>query len=263
MSELNTADEPSRAETTYLAIKHAIIEQALPPGTRLPEDEMGVHLHVSRTLVREALARLTTEGLVEAGRKRTATVAQPTRAEAEHVFSTRHCLEREVVRVLITRWTPAMGAALEGHVRLEEKAQREQPHAVCGRLAGEFHIKLAQLTGNPLLERFVSELVSRCSLILAIHGRPHVSDCAIDEHRQLIAALRQGDEKSAVRLMVHHLEGVHERALLPERQAGDAELGAVLTRYSASLAAPKPVAAPMAAPVVPKTRRVAPRKKAA
>lgn len=250
--------EPSRSEIAYLAIKHAIIEQALPPGTRLPEDEMGGHLNVSRTLVREALARLTTEGLVEAGRKRTATVAAPSRTDAQHVFATRACLEHEVVRVLITRWTPAMGAALEGHVRQEEKAQREQPPAVCGRLAGEFHIKLAQLSGNPLLERYVSELVSRCSLILAIHGRPHVSDCAIDEHRQLIAALREGDEKAALRLMAHHLEGVHERALQPERHSGDAELGVVLTRYSASLAGQS---TPSLAP--PKAKWVAPRTKPA
>ena len=253
--------EPSRSEIAYLAIKHAIIEQALPPGTRLPEDEMGGHLKVSRTLVREALARLCTEGLVEAGRKRTATVAAPSRAEAQHVFDTRACLEREVVRVLISRWTPAMGAALEGHVRQEEKAQREQPPAVCGRLAGEFHIKLAQLSGNPLLERYVSELVSRCSLILAIHGRPHVSDCAIDEHRQLIMALRQGDEKAAVRLMAHHLEGVHERALQPERPTGDPALGAVLTRYSESIASPSAAlsTSPPTSPAAPKVKRVAPR----
>lgn len=225
--------EPSKSELAYLAIKHAVIEQALPPGTRLPEDVLGTHLAVSRTLIREALARLTAEGLVEAGHKRTATVAQPTRAEAQSVFEARACLEREVVRLVIARWTPAMGAALEGHVRSEEKAAREEPPPVCGRLAGEFHIKLAQLSGNPVIERYLSELVSRCSLILAIHGRPHASDCAVDEHKALIEAFRRGDEKAAARLMAAHLGSVQERALAPEKKPADEDLGSILGRYAA------------------------------
>lgn len=238
--------EPGKSREAYLAIKNAILEQALTPGTKLPEDMLGTHLHVSRTLIREALARLEIEGLVESGRKRTATVARPSRADAQAVFEARACLEREVVRLVIARWTPAMGAALEGHVRTELQAARDEAPAVCARLAGEFHIKLAQMSGNPMIERFVSELVSRCSLILAVHGRPHSSDCAIDEHRTLIQALRQGDEKTAVRLMAVHLVGVQERALMPESAPVDADLGAILARYAP--APPAPAAAPRRRP---------------
>ena len=229
--------EPSKADAAYLAIKHAIIEQALTPGTKLPEDVLGTHLNVSRTLIREALARLTAEGLVEAGRKRTATVAQPSRAEAHSVFEARACLEREVVRLVIKNWTPAMGAVLEGHVRSEEEAARDLPPTVCARLAGEFHIKLAQLSGNPVIERYLSELVSRCSLILAIYGNPHSSQCGIDEHKTLIEAFRRGDEKTAVRLMDSHLCSVQERALAPEKKPLAQDLGSILGRYSSSTAA--------------------------
>ena len=232
--------EPSKSHLAYLAIKNAVLEQALTPGTRLPEDTLGAHFQVSRTLIREALARLELEGLVESGRKRTATVARPSRADAESVFEARACLEREVVRLVIARWTPAMGAALEGHVRTEAQAARDEAPAVCARLAGEFHIKLAQMSGNPLIERYVSELVSRCSLILAVHGRPHSCDCAIDEHRTLIQALRQGDDKTAGRLMADHLVGVQQRALMPETAAVDADLGTILARY----APPPPPPAP-------------------
>ncbi|MEJ8852225.1 GntR family transcriptional regulator [Variovorax rhizosphaerae] len=233
--------EPRKADAAYLAIKHAVIEQALTPGTRLPEDVLGTHLNVSRTLIREALARLAAEGLVEAGRKRTATVAQPSRAEAQSVFEARACLEREVVRLVIKNWTPAMGAVLEGHVRSEEEAARDLPPTVCARLAGEFHIKLAQLSGNPVIERYLSELVSRCSLILAIYGNPHSSQCGIDEHRTLIESFRRGDEKTAVRLMVTHLNGVQERALMPEKKPVDEDLGSILGRYSAGTAAITPI----------------------
>ena len=229
-----TSPEPSKSEAAYLALKHAVIEQALVPGTKLPEDVLATHLKVSRTLVREALARVISEGLVEAGRKRTATVAQPTRAEAQSVFEARACLEQEVVRRVMARWTPAMGAELAGHVRSEEEAALTQAPPVCARLAGEFHIRLAAMSGNPVIERYVSELVSRCSLILAIYGNPHHSQCGIDEHKALIDAFRRQDEKAALRLMAAHLDSVQERALMPERKPMDEDIGGILSRYVAT-----------------------------
>jgi DNA-binding GntR family transcriptional regulator len=55
----------TRSGAVYRTLKRAILEQAVPPGAKLPEDSIGERLGVSRTLVREALLRLSTEGLVE------------------------------------------------------------------------------------------------------------------------------------------------------------------------------------------------------
>ena len=225
----------TKSEIAYAAIKQAIIEQSLTPGTRLPEDMLGVHFGVSRTLIREALARLASDGLVEALKKRTATVAQPSLKEAKSVFEVRRCLEEEVVRLVIERWRPAMGATLEGLVRQEELAAQRNEARVSIRLAGEFHIKLAQMTGNELLERYVSEVVSRCSLILAVYGRPHSSECAISEHRQLIVVLRKGDARTAMKLMSEHLGGVESRALIDDVAKDEGDLDAILGKYSAEL----------------------------
>ena len=86
-----------RADVAYQALRQAIIEQALLPGTKLPEDQIGAHFGMSRTLVRATLARLQAEGLVDAKPKRTVTVAQPTLEEAREVFEIRRALEREAV----------------------------------------------------------------------------------------------------------------------------------------------------------------------
>jgi DNA-binding GntR family transcriptional regulator len=225
----------SKSEVAYLSIKQAITEQSLVSGTKLPEDMLGSHFGVSRTLIREALARLAAEGLVDAPKKRTATVAQPSLADAKSAFEVRRCLEEEVVRLVIARWQPSMGAALEGHLRMEEQAAQKGLQQMCIRLAGEFHIKLAQMTGNALLERFVSEVVSRSSLVLAVYGRPHSSECAISEHRHLIAALRKGDAKTATKLMTEHLSAVENRALIDDVAKDESDLGAILGKYSAEL----------------------------
>ena len=67
----------SKADLPYQAIRRAIIEQAPVPGTKLPEDQIGTQVGVSRTLVRTGLDRLASEALVDIGNKRSATVSRP------------------------------------------------------------------------------------------------------------------------------------------------------------------------------------------
>ncbi len=212
----------------YIALRSAIIEQALSPGQKLPEDTIGRQFDVSRTLVREAISRLAIEGLVEVQRNRGAAVANPDLDEARNVFDVRRGLERMVVARLAGQLTHEHVRELDAHVLLEEAAsRRDGPESI--RLAGEFHIKLAALTNNALLLRYVREVTSRCSLILAIYGRPHSSDCAVSEHRQLIRVLQHGDAKAALKLSDQHLGAVAARALLARPNVVD--LDAALAPY--------------------------------
>jgi DNA-binding GntR family transcriptional regulator len=222
----------TKADGAYLALRRAIIEHALRPGTKLPEDKLAEQFGISRTLVRAALARLAADGLIEIGNKRTATVARPSLEEARAVFEVRRCLEAEVVRLVIERWKPAMGTALEAHVREERAAAANYQTTASIRLAGEFHVKLAEMAGNPILRRYLEEVATRCSLILAVHGRPHSSECAINEHRDLIKALCEGDADKAAALMHQHLVDIERRALLPARDGGEDELAMILATYA-------------------------------
>jgi DNA-binding GntR family transcriptional regulator len=231
-----------RADLAYQALRRAIIEQALRPGAKLPEDQIGAHFGMSRTLARATLGRLHAEGLVDARPRRTVTVALPTLEEAREVFEVRRALEREVVGLVVRRWRPEYGAELEGHVREEDAAKARRDDPVSIRLAGEFHIRLAAMSGNRLLERYIGELVSRCSLILALFGRPHSSEYAVDEHSEIISALRRGDAAAAIRLMDDHVGSVERRALLASGADAEPTLGAVLSRYAAAIEASNSVA---------------------
>lgn len=231
------AQRTPRAQSVYRALRLAILEQALRPGMKLPEDSIGEELGVSRTLVRDALSRLALEGLVELAPNRGASVAYPTLEEARSVFEVRLALERQVMQSLAGRLAPVQVTRLEDHVRREDAAHgRDGPESI--RLAGEFHILLAEMTGNALLSRYVQEVSSRCSLILAIYGRPHSSECAVSEHRQIIAALRDGKAAEAIRLMEHHLEAVASRAVLAPREP--AELRDMLAPYARQEGLTKP-----------------------
>ena len=179
-------------------------------------------------MVREALQRLNAEGLVELRPNRGAYVALPSLEDGQDIFAVRGALERLVVTTLAGRLTRAQRRQLEDHVAAEESAGgHDGPTSI--RLAGEFHSLLAGMTGNALLVRYVNEVVSRCSLILALYGRPHSSDCAVSEHRELLAALGDGDGERAAELMAVHLDAIASRALLVREER---DLGDLLTAYA-------------------------------
>ncbi|CZT36970.1 GntR family transcriptional regulator [Rhizobium sp. 9140] len=221
--------QQSRSDAIYASLRRAILEQALKPGVKLPEDSIGDTFGVSRTSARNALLRLSADGLVDIKPNRGASVAMPTLEEAVEVFSLRRCLEREVVDRLCKRMPKDGIDTLVSHVREEERALRASlPRSI--RLAGEFHILLAELTNSKLLIEFVTQVVSRSSLILARFGRPHSAECGIDEHVQLIEALKNQDQAAACRIMDHHLHAVEDRAKVDDREE-DTDISEILSRY--------------------------------
>jgi DNA-binding GntR family transcriptional regulator len=147
----------------------------------------------------------------------------------------RRALEREAVRLVAERWTTAHGRRLEGIVKEEEQARRAGDGKASIRLAGDFHLALAEMADNFLLERYLGETVSRCSVILALHARPHSEDCAISEHRHIIETLRSGTPKAAMEAMDRHIDAIVQRASLDAEPAAPPALADVLSRYSAEV----------------------------
>lgn len=220
------------------ALQRAIIEQAIAPGTKLPEDALGERFGVSRTIARQALGQLAAEGLVELRRNRIAVVATPSWQEARDTFDVRLELERLVVRQLAGQLSKAQLAELHAHVEQEEAA-RNGPDAVSIRLATEFHILLAKMTNSPILIRYVSEVAYRCCLTLSTFSRPHSSECGISEHRAIIDALAKGKADAVMALMHHHLDAVATRALVAPTKPKAKDLVDILQPYASEEAAPK------------------------
>ena len=96
--------------------------------------------------------------------------------------------------------------------------------------ASSFHLKLGELSGNPILLRYLAEMISRCSLIVALYQPPGNASCEHDEHERIVDAIERGDGDTAVALMDQHL-GELERhvAVRPEapepRPSSAARLG--------------------------------------
>ena len=194
--------------TTHLiveAVTRAIVEHRLQPGAKLAEQKLADHFGVSRTLVRQALFQLAQNRLVKLEPARGAFVAAPTVEEARQVFHVRRMLEGEMTREFVRNVTPARIRALKEHIAQEQAAGAKHDAAGQNELLGDFHVRMAELSGNEVLAQILRDLVSRSSLISLMYQREGAAQHSQDEHVEIVKALAARDEKRAVRLMEEHL----------------------------------------------------------
>jgi DNA-binding GntR family transcriptional regulator len=202
-----TGPAPTDAQI-HERIVSALMDQRLVPGTRLAEDKLGQVFGVSRTRIRQVLIRLASEQLVTLVPNCGASVAQPTPAEAREVFGVRRLVEPPLLAAFIDAASPAALRGLKHWIDEEERLRAAGERRAAIRMAGAFHLHIAEHAGNATLERLLRELVSRTSLVLMSYG-PHdlgePPSCGCQDHRSLMAAVRLRDKSAAGRLMVAHL----------------------------------------------------------
>jgi DNA-binding GntR family transcriptional regulator len=210
----------------YEKIYVAILEHRLHPGTKLVEERLADIFSVSRARVREVLARLAHEQIVEIFPQRGAYVAKPTTEQARDVFEARRLIEPAVLRRLIETLTPEKLARLRAHQDLEQDARRRDDKRTVIRLSGEFHSLAAELAGNTALARSMRELSVLTCLMIFLYDAPTATSCRADEHSQIIEAIARRDPVRAEKLMLEHLQHI-ESSMKLETPAEEVDLAAI------------------------------------
>jgi DNA-binding GntR family transcriptional regulator len=199
------------------AITTAIVERRLMPGTKLAEQKLADIFKVSRTIVRQALNRLSRDKLVTLEPARGAHVAEPSVEEARQVFEVRHMLESALVRRLAARITPDQVAQLRAHLMEEQAAVHRVDVPGRTRLLADFHALLAGMLGNHTLAELLGDLLSRCSLIALMYQSAHSAEHSFEEHVAIVDALERRDARAAQRLVESHLLNVERNLQLDPR----------------------------------------------
>jgi DNA-binding GntR family transcriptional regulator len=207
-------------------ISAAILEHRLTPGTKLGEDRLATIFGTSRAKVREVLARLAHEQVVELIPQRGAFVAKPTIEQAQDVFEARRLIEPGVLRRLIATMDDVKQQRLRRHLELEADARRRDDKRAIVRLSGEFHVLLAELAGNSALARTMRELSTLTCLIISLYDAPTATSCRADEHAEIVDAVERGDQGGAESLMLHHLDHI-EQSLKLDAGADEADLESI------------------------------------
>ncbi len=191
----------------YLELRRQILSGQLQPGEPLSEYQLAKTLNVSRTPVREALARLRSAGLVRSVPQRGMFVSELGPGDVVEIMEIRERLESLVVR-------RAMDQGLSGEQLTSWEEQTEQARQLIadGRLpealaiGSALHDQLISLAGNERLAEILAQLSEQVWLLSMVGIRaPGRPEQANEEHRALLAHMRNGDADAAEAAMREHL----------------------------------------------------------
>lgn len=204
---LSSVRQAPAKEQIYSRLQEAILALAVKPGDLLVEATLAQTYGVSRTPVREALARLVDDGLVEVYPRRGYIVTRVTLQDVLESYHLRILIEPEAAALAAGRDTRALVAALDANM-----AQHKQNATI--RLNHEFHGTIAQASGNQRLARLVNKLLDEVLRVASLD--PFMVDPAPNghaEHEAVVDGLRRRDPEAAKSAMRQHLEAGRDRVL--------------------------------------------------
>jgi GntR family transcriptional repressor for pyruvate dehydrogenase complex len=215
------AEKP--ADVIIKQIKELLMTGQLQPGDRLPpERKLSEKFGVGRTQVREAIRKLEFYGILKT-RPQSGTfvasigisaleslIADVLRIDSYSFLSlveTRVILEVSSIRTACERHTPA--DLVQIHTALDSYLEKSAAGLKCVEEDILFHLAIAEASKNKVLKSLlliiVPDILSNYSIFKVCDT---VSDKAVNEHKQMLVAIRERDGERAAALMQEHLRGV-------------------------------------------------------
>ncbi len=195
----------TKADVAYRVLRENIVNGHLKPGTKLAQKKIAEELLISEIPVREAIKRLQAEGMVTVTPHAGAQVAALNQEEIGEALAIRSVLEGFAARTGVSRATRRDVEKLESILGKMKKCVDEKDDARYGMLNQEFHKTLYALSPYKRLQKMISEIwygAERSRSVFAlVPGRPEAS---YEEHRQILEALRTGDEEKVEELVRQH-----------------------------------------------------------
>jgi DNA-binding GntR family transcriptional regulator len=210
-SRQNRDNGDSRSEKAYRRLKEKIVRLELPPASLLNEIQLMHELKLGRTPIREALQRLAFENLVVILPRRGTIVADLNLSDLQKTFEVRLELEAQAVRLATQRATAAQIARMEALFAGADELIHSGDHHQLIFLDQEAHRLLAEATHNEFLAEMLERLYTQMLRLwyISLHKVSRLAE-AIEEHRDIIAAVKAGDADRAAEIMRAHVAGFHE-----------------------------------------------------
>jgi DNA-binding GntR family transcriptional regulator len=199
----------TKADYAYSEVRERIMSGALPSGAVLNQEALAAELDVSTTPLREAMRRLSSEGLVVLGAHRDARVAPLTAAEARSLYEVHQQLDPLAVRLAAERRDDVDRARIRAAA-----ASLEPLDAGSGLAALEahraFHAALYRASHNDLLVGLLDGLWDKADRYrrAALQAREDSPDDRVRvqaEHQAMTAAVLDGDPDAAEEHMRRHV----------------------------------------------------------
>lgn len=225
--QIDAIVQQTTADLVVDRITQVIRDHNLAPGDRLPgEHELGERLNVSRPVLREALARLQSIGLVDIQRGRGTFVGSATSLancvrllrsavtispqELQSYAELRSAIEVQAARQAAERANEDDLAELTA--LLKQLDDDELPYAEALEIDFRFHRKLLEIAGNPLMQNLM-EVIYEFVLTQMVRTTPSQRENQLGRrlHKAILSAVRDRDPDAAERAMRQHMEIVLKR----------------------------------------------------
>lgn len=188
-------------------LRDLIAEGTLMPGARIPERALCQRYAISRTPLREALKILASEGLVDLQHNRGATVSRLTPRAVDDMFQVMEVLEGLAGELACARIEDADIVAIEALHKQMRAHHAQQALPDYFRVNQRIHERIVEAAANPVLSnayRGLSLRIRRARYFANLSQERW--DQAVEEHGQILAALKARDGKRLGRLLKEHLQ---------------------------------------------------------
>lgn len=205
-------------ESTGQKIESALLDDIaagqLQPGERLDETRLAERFGVSRTPVREALNRLTAQGVLVSGEKRGVRVAEYSREELAQMFEAMQEIESVCARLANQRLTLLGRSEIESAQEECKIAADANDRLGYIRANEALHLSIYRATDNPYIFELASDFRRKTGPFRAKKLQSKADlDASVRNHEDLLAKIFSGDSQVAVDGMRKHMTESFMRVL--------------------------------------------------
>ncbi|WP_417771722.1 GntR family transcriptional regulator [Stappia sp.] len=194
-------------DQVYALVRKAIVTGRIGPGAPINEIDIATKLGISRTPVREAVKKVSDEGLIEVFAQHGTFVSEISRKQVEEAYIIRIALELESIKRAAPVIAPAQIQDLEDIILAQQTAVSRQRYDEAIARDDDFHRMIAEVNGLTMLWKVVDvskAQMDRCRLRTL--PTPGAAGETIAQHRAILKALESGDPEASMNALREHLE---------------------------------------------------------
>ena len=204
----------TRSNEISKIVTRAIVDKRLLPGCKLSEQVLADVFHVSRAVVRQALIRLSEDGLVTSEQNRGAFVTRPSFREAMEIYDALTILEQAVAAQLAERLDARGWAELRHHVERQHQAVEDKNNALADQLGSGFHEVFVSFSYNSVIQQMHAQLVRRTALLRSLVSSRFDYCGLLHDHSKLIDLLEENRIAEARELIAVHYNNIVKSYLM-------------------------------------------------
>ncbi|WP_139905305.1 GntR family transcriptional regulator [Clostridium thermarum] len=201
--------KPSMEQIVYDKLKYSILHRELAPGTQLVESTISEKLKVSRTPIRNAIKRLSLEGLINIIANRGAFVIQPSIDEIVQAYEARIELECAAVKLSLSKITADDINKLKLMVEDERASFINKDMIQFIDTNEAFHMTLVRKSGNKFLIEFMQKIVNQINVYLQLfdtfYNVNFEESESIKEHLNIIDMIEKKDSLQLDKALREHI----------------------------------------------------------